>query len=401
MKFFRLLWHYRVSILFGCYFFVFLQTSKAMNMKKRLLLCMVMLNLVTAVFSQNAKAMLIADSLTSVSLYDDNGWGGTPLEWTLQERINEVASNDDLVALARSHRNGAARAVAFRLLVARGDSRYRDILRNSLNDTNNFSIQAFDVIYPGNVADYMVNVLVEHWDFQSLEDSIYLDSLFHSQPELMKSRSRLYESFVKSPTVTDFRRIFTPEDSVTLDSMLFFTPNMQHIDRLYTILDNLPADECYYDRLHQMFYDEGIAEALSNLCRYRRDEDKAAVIECLLEYSKGLDKEHAINGPEGRTNQGLEAVAIWPDTTFLPALRKVRDYEVARKHYDYGRIRLFYSALMAYDDENSYNFIDETLRMSGRDSSTRHYHLEYFRKAYDMSPNNRYESLLNKYDEIP
>lgn len=370
-------------------------------MKKRLLLCMVMLNLVTAVFSQNAKAMLIADSLTSVSLYDDNGWGGTPLEWTLQERINEVASNDDLVALARSHRNGAARAVAFRLLVARGDSRYRDILRNSLNDTNNFSIQAFDVIYPGNVADYMVNVLVEHWDFQSLEDSIYLDSLFHSQPELMKSRSRLYESFVKSPTVTDFRRIFTPEDSVTLDSMLFFTPNMQHIDRLYTILDNLPADECYYDRLHQMFYDEGIAEALSNLCRYRRDEDKAAVIECLLEYSKGLDKEHAINGPEGRTNQGLEAVAIWPDTTFLPALRKVRDYEVARKHYDYGRIRLFYSALMAYDDENSYNFIDETLRMSGRDSSTRHYHLEYFRKAYDMSPNNRYESLLNKYDEIP
>ena len=30
----------------------------------------------------------------------------------------EKASNNDLVALARSHRNGAARAVAFRLLVA-------------------------------------------------------------------------------------------------------------------------------------------------------------------------------------------------------------------------------------------------------------------------------------------
>lgn len=363
------------------------------------MLCVVMLNLVTAAFSQNAKAVLIADSLTRVSLYDNNGWGGTPLEWTLQEHINEVASNDDLVALARSHRNGAARAVAFRLLVARGDSRYRDILYNSLNDKTSFPIQASDVIYPGNVADYMVNVLVKHWDFLSVRDSIYLDSLLRSEPKLMKKAQHLYETFVKKPTVTDLHRFFTQEDSVTLDSMLFFTPNMQHIDRLYTILKELPAEECYYDRLHQMYYKEGIAEALPNLCRYQREEDKAAVIECLLEYSKGLNKEHVRKGPGGRTNQGLEAVAIWPDPAFLPALRKVRDYEVSRKHYDYGRIRLFYSALMAYDDENSYNFIDETLRMSGRDSSTRHYHLEYFRKAYDMSSNSRYESLLNKYDK--
>ena len=139
---------------------------------------------------------------------------------------------------------------------------------------------------------------------------------------------------------------------------------------------------------------------MPNLCRYRREEDKATVIECLLEYSKGLDKEHVRNGPEGKTNQGLEAVAIWPDPAFLPALRKVRDYEVSRIHYDYYRIRLFYLALMAYDDENSYNFIDETLRMTGRDKTTRQYHLDFFREAYDSSPRARYESLLNKYGEI-
>ena len=39
--------------------------------------------------------------------------------------------------------------------------------------------------------------------------------------------------------------------------------------------------------------------------------------------------------------------------------------------------------------------------MTDKDNSTRHYHLEYFREAYDMSPNSRYESLLNKYDENP
>ena len=128
-------------------------------MKKRLMFCVAMLSIVTAVLAQDAKVVAIADSLTRVSLYDNNGWGGTPKAWTLQEHLNKVATNDDLVALARSHRNGAARATAFRLLVARGDSRYRDILYSSLQDTACFRVQSFDVIYPSNVASYMVDVL--------------------------------------------------------------------------------------------------------------------------------------------------------------------------------------------------------------------------------------------------
>ena len=369
-------------------------------MKKRLMLCVVMLSIVTAVLAQDAKAVLVADSLTRVSLYDDNGWGGTPMAWTLQEHLNEVASNDDLVALARSHRNGAARATAFRLLVARCDSRYRDILYSSLQDTACFRVQSFDVIYPSNVASYMVNVLTYHWDFQDLRERLQLDSLFRSNPELMKKHPHLYKTLVRTPAVTDFRQIFTQKDSVTLDSVLFFTRNLNHIERLSSILENLPAEERFYDRLHQMYYDEGNADALPKLLCYHRETDKPAVIECLLEYSKGLDEEHVRVGPGGRTNEGLEAVALWPDPAFLPALRKVRDYEVSRIHYDYYRIRLFYLALMAYDDENSYNFIDETLRMTGRDKTTRHYHLEFFREAYDSSPRARYESLLNKYGDV-
>ena len=360
-------------------------------MKKRLIFCVAMLSLVTAAFAQNTKAVLVADSLTRVSLYDDNGWGGTPMAWTLQEHLNEVASNDDLVALARSHRNGAARATAFRLLVARGDSRYRDILYSSLQDTACFRVQDFDEIYPSNVASYMVDVLTYHWDFQNLRERLQLDSLFRSNPKLMKKPPHLYKTLVRTPAVTDFRQIFTQKDSVTLDSVLFFTRNLNHIERLSSILENLPAEERYYNRLHQMYYDEGNADALPKLLCYHRETDKPAVIECLLEYSKGLG---------GRTNEGLKAVALWPDPAFLPALRKVRDYEVSRIYYDYIRIRLFYLALMAYDDENSYNFIDETLRMTGRDKTTRHYHLEFFREAYDTSPRPRYESLLNKYGEI-
>jgi hypothetical protein len=369
-------------------------------MKKRLMLCVVMLSIVTAVLAQDAKVVAIADSLTRVSLYDNNGWGGTPMAWTLQEHLNEVATNDDLVALARSHRNGAARATAFRLLVARCDSRYRDILYSSLQDTACFRVQSFDVIYPSNVASYMVDVLTYHWDFQDLRERLQLDSLFHSNPELMKKHPHLYKTLVRTPAATVFRQIFTQKDSVTLDSVLFFTPKLNHIKRLSSILKNLPTEERYYNRLHQMYYDEGNANALPKLLCYHRETDKPAVIECLLEYSKGLDEEHVRVGPGGRTNEGLKAVALWPDPAFLPALRKVRDYEVSRIHYDYYRIRLFYLALMAYDDENSYNFIDETLRMTGRDKTTRQYHLDFFREAYDSSPRARYESLLNKYGEV-
>ena len=357
-------------------------------MKKRLLLCMVMLNLFTAVLAQNAKVMTIADNLTMVSRYDNNGWGSTPKAWILQEQLNEVASNDDLAALARSHRNGAARAVAFRLLVARGDSRYRDILYSSLQDTTRFREQACDIIFHRDVANYMVDAVVDHWDFQSLSDSIRMDSVFRSEPTLMKKVPHLYDTFVKRPTVTDFRRIFTLEDSATLDSMLLFTPKMYHIHHLSSVVKSLPTEERYYNRLHQMFYDDDYADALPGLCRYRRNAEKAAVIECLLEY----DERH------GRTNEALEAVAIWPDSAFLPALREVRDYEVTRQ-LDYPRIRSIFLALMAYDDDVSYDIIDETLRLTGRDKATQYYYLKYFREAYETSHNSRYESLLKKYED--
>ena len=73
-------------------------------MKNRFILCVVLLNLVTAISAQNPQAVLIADSLQQVSLFDSDGWGGTPQAWTLQEHLDGVASNDDLVALSQRSR---------------------------------------------------------------------------------------------------------------------------------------------------------------------------------------------------------------------------------------------------------------------------------------------------------
>lgn len=372
------------------------------DMMKRIFLTIASLVCISVVgFAQSKDAMILADSLKALAGYPNNGWGVTPKEWTWQEQLKSVASNDDLVKLATSHPNAAARAFAFQALVGRKDNRYHKILFNSIHDTTQFTSKNFDVWSIDNVANYMVSVLVDHTGYMSIEDSLLTDSLFRSDPRMMEYAQHLYETFINTPTIRDFRQIFTKQDSITLDSILFYTPNLSHIYYLQRILQRLPADRRYYNRLREMYYDEHYDKALIALCRHHRDDDKPAVIECLLEYSNGLDKRHVFTGePKGRTNEGLEAVAIWPDKDFIPTLKEVRDFEVSRTHYDYKRIRLFYLALMAYDDEQSYQMIDETLKMTEKNKTTQKYHLEQFGKALEENPNPKYQPLLTKYSDI-
>lgn len=371
-----------------------------MIMKSNLFTIVLLVCMPVVALAQSKEVLVLADSLKALSFYNNNGWGGTPKEWTWQEQLKAVATNDDLVTLATSHPNAAVRAFAFQTLVSRKDSRYREILYNSLQDTARFIVKYFDVWDGDNVANYMVSVLVEHIGYMSIEDSLRNDSLFRSNPQMMDYAPHLYETFKNMPTIRDFRQFFTEQDSIILDSVLFYTPNLSHIYYLQAILHRLPVDDRYYSRLRDMFYEEYYTKALPILCRYRHDADKAAVIKCLLEYSKGLDKENVFTGkPIGRTNEGLEVVALWPDPDFLPALKKVRDYEVKRTHYDYSRIRLFYLALMAYDDEQSYLLIDETLNMTERNKNTRKYHLQYLGDAFEKNPNPRYKPLLTKYSK--
>ena len=198
-------------------------------MMKKTLTIVLMLFALVAATAQSTQAVAIADSLTRVSLFSDNGWGGTPKEWKLQVQLDSVASNDDLVALARNHPNAAARAIAFRILVTRGDSRYRDILYSSLHDTAHFSERSFDIISYNNVANSMVEMMIDHPGFMSYRDSLRYDSLFRAEPQLMEIVPHLYKTFLEMPKQSDFDRIFSPQDSATLDSILFFTPNLNHI----------------------------------------------------------------------------------------------------------------------------------------------------------------------------
>jgi hypothetical protein len=85
------------------------------------------------------------------------------------------------------------------------------------------------------------------------------------------------------------------------------------------------------------------------------------MIVAIKEYKKGLDHEGASSkGPEGNTNNALNAMMVWNDDAFMPVLEELRNYELSREYIDYYRVKMLFKVVMSYDNEWAYNFIEET-----------------------------------------
>uniref|UniRef100_UPI003FD7221D hypothetical protein n=1 Tax=Alistipes communis TaxID=2585118 RepID=UPI003FD7221D len=311
--------------------------------------------------NHEGKIASIANKINHIACTQGNGWGGIHEGWIHQEKLDSIASNDDLYRLAKNHRQPAVRAISFWMLVNRRDDRCQELLYESLADTATFHMISADVGMQANVGSFAVDLLI-YPESYSLPRGLHL----------------------------------TGPDSLRLDSTLIFTPDMGHIFYLHQLVRKLPPNEEFYGRFHDMYYREGLTDLLPILAKYRRDSEKQAIIEGLLEYAKGLDENNVRNGePEGATNDALEAVAEWPCNEFWPALIRLRDYEINRKHFDYRRIRLFYAAVMAYDSQQAFELIDQTL--SQVQGNVAKYHKELFQTAYVENSHKRFGPLIGKY----
>lgn len=362
-------------------------------MKRIYILILVTLFGCTTAKSQRVEVVKLADSLRWLSRQTVSYKGMRPSFLYYEKKLRELATNDELIYLAQKHRNAAVRAFCFQELVIRGDVRYKDVLHSLLNDNKRFSLEYFDSSgIVDNVANYMINVLIYKVGYMSEHDSIYFDSIFQDT-KMIKKYPYTYNNYINTPKISDFRRIFSIQDSLILDSILFFTPNTTHINHLIKVIDNYPLTEDNYKRLYELLNKEKFHKALPALCRYRKDETKPIV----NKYFKDIYIRKGNHG--GRTDIGLKAISFWPDKDFIPALIRVRDYEVSREFYNYQRIKLLYLAFMAYDDELSYQLIDETLNMAkeAKVTSTYYWHKIHFKEAFDENPNPRYLPLVEKY----
>jgi hypothetical protein len=288
---------------------------------------------------------------------ESNGWGGCYSGWHVQEQIKAVATDNELCSMARFSSVPALRAFAFSVLADKRHEACFDIVCAGISDTATFAMPAFDVIYGRSVAEYMINT--SRWD-----------SLFSQQQQFF------------------------------LDSLLAFTPGLSHLDMQIRLAVNRLSDTLrMYDRIREL-YIEGHDNMLVELAQYKKESDKDLFVAALKQYKEGLDRHGARRRKCNKTNCALSGLKDWQDTNFIPLLEEIRDYELKRRYIDYGRLVVLFKAVMAYDDDWAYRFIEDIFVTKQAYKKTMYPELLY--QAYYEEPERvRFLPLVNTYAQKP
>ena len=289
---------------------------------------------------------------------ESDGWADTYPGWYVQEKVKAVATDKELCSMARFSSVPALRAFAFYVLANKRHPAYFDIVCAGIMDTATFASSSYDVIWTWNVAEYMIST--------SLSDSL-----------------------------------FSPQQLFQMDSLIAFTPGLSHLDfQVWSSVCRLSDTLEMYDRIRELYL-EGHDNMLVELAQYKKESDKDLFIAALKQYKKGLDREGACRGEcEEKTNFALAGLKNWQDTDFIPLLEEIRDYELKRRYIDYGRLVVLFKAVMAYDDDWAYHFMEETFETKQAYKKTMY--PENLYKAYYEEPERvRFLPIISKYAEKP
>ena len=239
--------------------------------------------------------------------------------WEAQEHIKRIATDKDLDSLARYCRIPAVKALAFLTLAQKQSDKCFEIVVSSLKDTSQFLAFTYDMGRWLNIASFFLDVV-----------------------------NVKYEEGIS---------VLSDEQMIHLDSLIVFTPGLRHI-YMTPYATRVAYLQDIHDRVKELFY-EGHPEVLPLLASYKRPEDKLLLLSALREFKVGLDEKGRITGRKGATDDALEAIKNWPDEAFIPALEEIRDYELASNYFSYSETIPLFKAVMAYDNDWAYNFIED------------------------------------------
>lgn len=290
----------------------------------------------------------------------NNGWDDVPDGWILQQKLIAQTLIEEKIELLQ-HPSPIIRLTAFAGIVETDDHRAPHLLAQQLADKSHVMVWTGDVGIDEYVTDEMISIL--------------------------------YKSY-------DSVRPYSTADSLMLDSLILFDPNVPNLYYKSLLLNFIEPHTEYYDRIRELYTRNNLGNALTVLAKYKKETDKQLIIDALLQYHKGLDNQDVHDGTgEGNTRYALNAIQLWPDADFWPALTEVRDYEIQRKHFDYPRIRALIKAIIAYDDDYSYLFLIESFgRMkSAKFKSPYHYWGCELKKIIEEHPDSRYKDLIEKF----
>ena len=186
-----------------------------------------------------------------------------------------------------------------------------------------------------------------------------------------------------------------------IDSMYLAYPDIRTKGYYAEALKRCKGVPKYYDLFNKL-YDDGDSLMLPYVAVYRNEDDKGKIIEAIKEYAKGQaakpEDEVEVDLDEyGRTNEGLSAVIEWPDKSFVPVLEEMGKYMFNRNGYFYIRGQFYFMALMAYDNDWSYKWIERCLKKK----KLIQYYSRIFTEAFKFSGRKpRYMPLIEKYGDM-
>ena len=298
----------------------------------------------------------LLDCIDTTNIKTSKGARAFPI---VQPLLDSLCTTEELFELTSRSYSAAVRLAATDALIRRKYAHLEDILLSNYTDTPRIDVWSDDV----------------GWE------------------------ERVGSVFLRNVQSCRKKTIISKEDSLRNDSLALYTVGLSNY--LYTrkLLLRLPPKASYYARIKEIVLKERTYQALKALASYRREEDKSILLDALSHYD---NENEDVDREDDETNNALLAVTVWACQDFAPLLMRIRDYEI--KKHDSSmppRSKYLFEAVMAYDNQWAYNFIDATLALSskkkGREYDSYITMATSFHSAMLSHYNPRFSSLLRKY----
>ena len=278
--------------------------------------------------------------------------GEISFQWKKSDSLCAHVSTEELTELASKHNNEIERLIAFRALLMKNSHEAVSLAISEIEDTT------------------IVHTTSGCCGSEDMASNIRIEMIQYNREQYHVSK----------------------EDSVRLDSAVLFSENGSKFDYSNDLYHRLPARPEYENRLWQLY--EHTPYALIPLAKYRKEEVKKEIVRLLRLLTEMNNKDL---WPYCDTIRSvLDAVVVWPSPSYKQQVRHICQ-KVLNNKDRLGFTNYAFGALMAYNDQWSYNCIDKALSKSKQREKLYYDDCWSFHEAYEDNPQPLFKPLIKKY----
>jgi hypothetical protein len=270
-------------------------------------------------------------------------------QWLLSDSLSTYATKEEMKQMATFHQDPIKRLIAFRALLSRNPHEAVDLAISNIEDTTIVATIAVDCVEEDRVSNIRINMLHRH-------DNEYQVS---------------------------------EEDYARLDSALLFSNNISKFGYSYRLYHDLPAKPENEIRLREIYKQD--YWALVALAKYHKENEKQEIIQLL---SQAEDKNTWYYRDTLRA--ALHAVAVWPDDTFIPLVKRECQKILSEKDEN-GCMEAAFRALFAYHSQWCYDMAEKALAKAKQNEKNYFDVCWSFHEEYEDNPQPLFKPLIKKY----